>query len=85
MQAGPPTGGPALSFAQLLRGPIADGAARERRTSVFAAAKTLAQAEFISAEHVKSECGDPSGAAAPLGLLGDIAEYPGMKDFFNLK
>ena len=85
MQAGPPTGGPALSFAQLLRGPIADGAARERRTSVFAAAKTLAQAEFISAEHVKSERGDPSGAAAPLGLLGDIAEYPGMKAFFNLK
>ena len=45
----------------------------------------MAQAEFISAEHVKSECGDPSGAAASLGLLGDIAEYPGMKAFFNLK
>ena len=56
-----------------------------RRTSVLGLPKTLAQAEFISAEHVKSECGDPIGAAAPLGLLGDIAEYPGMKAFFNLK
>ena len=45
----------------------------------------MAQAEFISAEHVKSERGVPSGAATPLGLLGDIAEYPGMKAFFNLK
>ena len=48
-------------------------------------AKTLAQAEFISAEHVKSNSGVPNRAVALLGLLGDIAEYPGMKAFFNLK
>ena len=49
----------------------------------FAEGKTSAQAEFISAEHFK-----PSGPQCAPGahwVLGDIAEYPGMKAFFNLK
>ena len=45
----------------------------------------MAKAECISGSIVKSECGAPSGAAAPWGLLGDIAENPGMQAFFNLK
>ena len=46
-------------------------------------AKTSAQAEFISAEHFKPS--GPQCAPGAYWVLGDIAEYPGMKAFFNLK
>ncbi|WP_263858391.1 hypothetical protein [Lawsonibacter sp. OA9] len=43
----------------------------------------MAQAEFISAEHFKPS--GPQCAPGAYWVLGDIAEYPGMKAFFNLK
>ena len=49
----------------------------------FAEGKTSAQAEFISAEHFKPS--GPQCAPGAYWVLGDIAEYPGMKAFFNLK
>ena len=57
---------------------------RAQRVQAFSPkAKTLAQAEFISAEHIKPS--GPQFAPGAHWVLGDIAEYPGMKAFFNLK
>ena len=46
-------------------------------------AKTLAQGEFTSPEHLKTA--GSHGVPAHHGRLGEIAQYPGMKAFFNLK
>ncbi|MCI7659193.1 hypothetical protein, partial [Flintibacter sp.] len=55
------------------------------RVQVFCpTGKTLAQVEFTSPEHIKNS-GFPWCAKAHHGMLGGIAQYPGMKAFFNLK
>ena len=66
-----------------LRGPIADGARRMARTSVFAAGENLGAGRIHFARAFKIT-GSPLCAKAHNGRLGDIAEYPGMSAFFNL-
>ena len=45
----------------------------------------MAQAEFTSAEQVKSSQGSPRKPWLSWGVLGDVAQYLGMDAFFNLK